>query len=409
MPAVDVRIKHTPMGSGHWMISLLDHLAGRSGIELDVVTAHPGYPDVRFNEGGIEYFVLSQPARQSIFSARARDLERCAAIVAERKPDIIHIHGSERFYGLLPARKMVSVPCVISLQGFLEPCVRNFFGALSLGDLWRSCRLIELPVRRGLLWRYRDFSNVIPQEREILRGCQSFMGRTEFDRAYLHSLNPEAHYYHVGEILRSPFYSARWRLARCDRHTILFTNAGEPRHGMDVLLRALSVLRREFPDANLRLGGYIGNRRGYDRFLRRSIQHAGLDSAVEILGYLKADALVKELERAHVFALASYIENSSNSLCEAMLAGLPCVASYAGGIPTLLAHGGAGVLFPPGEATLLADAIARIFRNDELAENLGHTAALEASRRHSPQTIISDLLSVYEEVISHANQPTYAR
>src|SRR5581483_2952640 len=101
----------------------------------------------------------------------------------------------------------------------------------------------------------------------------------------------------------------------------------------------------------------------YDRFLRRRISGAALDSSIRHLGFLDADAMAGELRRAHVFALPSFMENSSNSLCEAMQVGLPCVASYAGGVPSLIEHGRTGLLFPPGDAPLLAEYIARIFRD----------------------------------------------
>src|SRR5258708_2713571 len=117
--------------------------------------------------------------------------------------------------------------------------------------------------------------------------------------------------------------------------------------------------------------------------------------------------MVIQLSRAQVFAISSYIENSPNSLCEAMQVGLPCVATYAGGIPSLVEHGRTGLLFPPGDAPLLADAIMRIFRDDDLATWLGQAARTEASERHAPQRVISQLLNAYDNVVAnnhHAEQ-----
>jgi L-malate glycosyltransferase len=167
------------------------------------------------------------------------------------------------------------------------------------------------------------------------------------------------------------------------------------------------IVRREFPNAKLRLAGNIGTRRGYDRFLRRTIVASGLSENVELLGYLDASAMVSELCRAHVFAISSYIENSPNSLCEAMQVGLPCVATYTGGIPSLVEHGRTGLLFPPGDAPLLADAIMRIFRKDDLANRLSVAAKMTASERHRPQQIVSQLLSAYYDLVldsQHAYQ-----
>jgi glycosyltransferase involved in cell wall biosynthesis len=209
----------------------------------------------------------------------------------------------------------------------------------------------------------------------------------------------------VGEILRPEFRAAQWRLPRCEPHTIIFTNAGEPRRGAETLLRALPIVRREFPDARLLLGGGIGTRHGYERYLRRTIAAGGLSSCVEFLGYLDAPAMARALTRAHVFAIASFLENSPNSLCEAMQTGMPCVASYAGGIPSLVEHNRTGLLFPPGDAPLLASAILRIFRDGALAERLGKAARAEATARHDPDAVVSQLLGAYEAAGARRLEP----
>lgn len=383
---------------GTWLPSLLHHLSRVPGVDVDVVSAHRGSADARFREEGTNYFVIGQPRLQSYFSHTKRDLEKCLALIRERDPDLIHIHGSERFYGLIAARKLTRKPCVISLQGLLGPYVTGFFGALSPRDVWRSERLSELITRRGLLWLYRDYRAGSRREREVLSGANALMGRTDWDRAHLRSLNKTAKYYHVGEIMREAFKDTIWNVSSCRRHSIIFTNAGEPRRGTEVLLRAMLLIRREVPDVQLRLGGDIGIRRGYHRFLRRLIEDSDLSSNVELLGYLDAGDMVKELSRAHVFAIPSYIENSPNSLCEAMQVGLPSVATYAGGIPSLVRHERTGLLVPPGDAPLLAEAITRIFRDDDLAYRLGRSARAEALERHAPARVLSQLLTAYHDV-----------
>ena len=313
-----------------------------------------------------------------------------------RNPDLVHIHGSERLFGLMPARKLVPNPCVISLQGFLAPCLGAFFGALSPGDVWNSLRVVECLTRRGLLWQRRNYSSGIRQEAEILGKNDSFIGHTDWDKAYVRSMQPKSRYYHVQDMLRPPFYAQQWDQSRCERHTILFTHIGEPRRGTEVLLRALQLVRREFPDARLRLAGEVKQRRGYDRFVMRRSAEQG---AVEFLGYLSGEAMAKELSRAHVFAIASYVENGSTALCEAMLVGLPCVATYTSGILSNVEHGRTGLLFPPGDAVLLADAIVRVFRDDDLAQRLGRTARTVALERHAPDRIVSQLLDAYHKVL----------
>lgn len=398
----------TNRGSGHWMSCLLEHLRAQPGVSVDVATACPGVPDQQFEDGGTRHFILGQPRFQPFFRATSKDLNRAASLVRELKPDIVHIHGTERFYGLLPARGLIAPPALISLQGFLEPCVRSFFGALGPADIARSQSLLETLTRRGLLWRRHDFAEGARCEAEILAHAPGFLGRTEWDRAIVRAANPHARYFHVGEILRDCFAARRWSIGAARRHSIVFTNSGMPLRGTEVLLDALSIVRRSFPSATLRLAGHFNLRRGYQRFLQQRIARAGLASHVELLGALDGESMAAELSQAHVFAIASFVENSPNSLCEAMQVGLPCVAAHTGGIGSLITHGQDGLLYPAGDAALLASSILGIFESDELAVRLGESAHLAAALRHNPRLVIEQLNHAYSETLHHAAFPAEA-
>lgn len=407
LPALNRRVgRPIASGTGHWMSSLLEYLVTMSGIEIEIATAWPGLKDDQFTDGGIKYFALGQPRLPgSYFDCRSKDLAKCADLVRERAPDLVHIHGTERFYGLLPARKLIQTPCIISIQGMLSACRDAFFGALSPAEIWKANRLIEVVSRRGLLWFYREHVRAARYEQEILAGTQSFMGRTDWDRARVKSVNPGASYYHTGELLRPVFSQCRWNAQHCRRHTVLFTKLGRaPYRGTELILKAMGIVRRQFPDVELRLADHFETRRGYDRLLQRKIVEAGLMGNVELLGYLDANQVAGELCRAHVFALASYVENSPNSLCEAMRVGVPCVATYAGGIPSLVEHRRTGLLVPPGDAQVLADTIMSIFRDDNLAIQLGRAAAADASERHAPRVVLSQVLNAYSSVLTASQQ-----
>ena len=396
MPAVNRRAGRGTAGTGHWIPSLLESLVRTPGIELEVATIYPGLSDDQFKEDGVDYVAVGTSKRPGAFFHCSRtDLEAACRIVRESAPDLIHIHGTERFYGLLPARRLIHEPCIISLQGLLSAYYPVFFGGLTPLELWQASRLIEVATQRGLLWLHREYARGARREKEILAEAPVFLGRTEWDYAHVRTANRTAAYHHVGEVLRRPFREKQWSLSECARATILFTKVGEPYRGPDVLLRAVQLVRQRIPEVRLRLAGELGARRGYDRFLRRRIVESGLSGCVDFLGYLSADEMAAELSRAHVFTLSSYIENSPNSLCEAMQVGVPCVASYVGGIPSLVKHGRTGLLFPPGDAPLLAAAILRIFEDDGLAYRLGCAARAEALQRHAPEQVTRQLLTAY--------------
>ncbi|HPS01755.1 MAG TPA: glycosyltransferase family 4 protein [Candidatus Sumerlaeota bacterium] len=403
MPAVDQRLGLGLVGSGGWMSQLLEELKARGQVRLAVATAANGLPDLEFESDGVTYFTLHEgsPLRPL---HREEELRKCAALVERWRPDLIHVHGLERFFGLLESRRLVTAPVVISIQGILAEVFRNLFGRLSFWDVARMERLRDIVRGRGWGWTWWRYRQMALRETEIVRGARVFMGRTEFDRRFLLGLNPAARYYHVDELLRRPFHDVRWNLETCERYRILFANASHPHRDIDTALEAVALLKGWFPDVRLCLPGAIEETGGYGKHLSRRISRLRLQGQVEFLGFLSAERMAAELTRAHVFATSSRVENSSNSLCEAMRVGVPCVASRVGGLPSLAEEGRSALFFPPTDAGAMAERIARIFRENDLACSLGDAARERAVERHDPDRVVAQLMTAYEEILSPAKK-----
>lgn len=69
--------------------------------------------------------------------------------------------------------------------------------------------------------------------------------------------------------------------------------------------------------------------------------------------------------KSQVFVLPSSIENSPNSLGEAMLLGVPCIASDVGGVRCLMTHSVEGLIYPADDPRLLAYDICEMFAHPE--------------------------------------------
>jgi len=391
---------------GHWMTELCRSVSKDPSVILGVATAFPGIPDLRFEKDSVRFYSLHQARRSATFIGSRADVEKCAEIIHDFKPDLIHIHGSERFFGLIKVRRLTHVPAVVSLQGLLGPysVFRHFFGALSPLEVIQSTRLVELLLGMGLLWQFADMRRGAKQEALILNAVDGVLGRTAWDRACARRLSPRALYWPVGEILREPFYASRWSLAACERHTIIYTNAGAPRRGTENLLAAAALLCKDFPALRLRLAGVVSARSGYGRFLRKRIRRLGLDDRVELLGYLDGPAMARELVRAHAFVISSYVENSPNSLAEAMLVGMPCIASFVGGIPSMVDHGQNGLLYPVDDIRRLAEQMRLVLGDDEVSGRMGSAARKTALARHDPGTVTAQLLAAYAGISAEADR-----
>ena len=101
--------------------------------------------------------------------------------------------------------------------------------------------------------------------------------------------------------------------------------------------------------------------------------------------------------KCNVFISSSSIENSSNSIGEAMLIGCPIVASYVGGIRNLL-NDEDGYIYPFDEPYMLAQYIDNIFSSDNLAIKFSNNSRKHAQITHDPEKNYYRLFEIYNQI-----------
>lgn len=340
--------------------------------------------------------------------------EEAKRVIMDFNPDIIHVQGTEYFFGRMDDDVYCGKPVVVSIQGILNECWIHLTGGIPWKDMFGSycCNPRALIRGRTLagdqnVWRAARAA----QERLVFSRQHYFIGRTEWDRHCLESFNPTAKYYHVDENLRPPFYCAKRTQASVRRHTIYSAGAASyPLKGAHWLFRAIAILKDEFPDVQLRVAGaerilngptnlyaWI-HEQAYYRYLRKLLVDLGIENNVVGLPDLEAEQVAKELERAELYVSASLCENSPNSLGEAMLVGTPIVQTFVGGVPSILKDGVEGKLVPPYDPYVLSGAIRDLFRNPELGETCVTAARGTALRRHDWHKNAYAMLEVYREI-----------
>jgi len=382
--------------TGGWVASLLGQMMKNTDFAFACASFGKTNKVQRSHDDRLDSFMVPG----DLYRTSTDSLRTCSDLISQWKPDLIHFHGTEAAYGLLTARGMVDCPAVISLQGLLGPYSEwyNFFGNNSLMDIVRMHRWLEIPAMRGLWIRFCNYRKLAIREREIITGNQFFMGRTAWDHAYVRAVNPSAHYFYGGELLREPFWQERWDLAKAKRLRIIFTNAGGyPRKGIETLLSAVTLLRPHFPGIQVAIAGGISHKSGYGKYVRRRIAELG-DAAIE-LGPLSAEEMVKELNRSHVFVSPSFIDNSPNAVCEAQLVGMPVISTYTGGVPTLVEEGRTGLFYPTGDMPMLAARLRELFEDDNLSVRLGNNAREVATKRHDPDDVVHEMVTAYEHIL----------
>ena len=160
--------------------------------------------------------------------------------------------------------------------------------------------------------------------------------------------------------------------------TVTFAGRLTVEKGPDVLVRAFARAREHVPTARLSIAG-AGPA---EPMLRALIDQLGLGDAATLHGQLGGDALESTLARGWVHAVPSrWPEPFGITTTEAMMRGTAVVASDIGGLAESVVHESTGLLVPPGDETMLADALTRLLSDRSLAERLG-TAGRERAHAH---------------------------
>lgn len=403
LPELATALGRKPEVVGGWMSSLLDAMREQGDVEIAVATLDPEVSSLAIHlVKRVTYFRLPG-GRMKVAPLAPAFIASCAGALDAFKPDIIHVHGTEDVYGLFTALHEGACPAVVSIQGLIHVYCRHVRGGLGLGDSLVAGRAGMLASFRYLL-QERQWVKRGRIEQRVIRGNGHFIGRTRWDRAHVMAVNPAAQYYHGEEMLRPAFFASRWKTGTVRRHTVFCTAAHSPLKGFHWLLYAVAMLRHEFPQINVRVAGAPWNGTEgcgyYGRYIKRLIDKLGLSRHITPLPSLSAEDVAEELRLAHVFVIPSLIDNSPNSLGEAMLVGTPCIASLVGGIPSMIDDGETALGFPSGDPEYLGDCIRRVFIEDSLALSLSAKARAVAMDRYDPAKVVAGQLEIYRLVIA---------
>ena len=387
-----------------WLIGQREQLKDKVRLVICSVDGRVKEP-VRLALGGVEYAVLPSGSR-----------EEFASLLESVRPDLVHLWGSEN-----PATATLVDLCdpdrlLLSAQGIMTPYTEHLLDGVPekychSSPLQKLATLIdpgELLDRQVEFYQKQSLS-----EKALLGKLHHVTGRTPWDRAELAKLAPQAAYYVCNETLRPGFFESRWQGG--PENPVLFLSQGNhPRKGLHWLLQALPPVLEKYPSLTLHVAGWPMVRKGpllepllrlllpYQTYLKKLMKELHLQEKVVWLGPLDEEAMRAALLESTLFVMPSSLENSPNSLGEAMLLGLPCIATDAGGTSGMLTSGREGILYRPEDVPALTAAILKLLDDPALARQYGEAAHERAAVTHDPVRNGRAMLDIYRTILGEA-------
>ena len=399
---------------GGWQDSLQNCVADVPGLELGIAFEYEGDGAVK-RDGNVTYMPIN--THYNLWERQRRGfswkvniekvIPRAVAIINEFKPDIIHVFGSEWCFGIVAEH--TDIPVVIHMQGCIMPY--NNAGLPPNYGICDERAACGLNIRKWIrLWKgQRCNATRAAMELRNFKAVKYYMGRTDWDRSLVNLFHPGAKYYYCSEALRPSFMETAkpWSLHKNAKFRIVTTGVGILK-GIDTILKAAKILK-DYRDEN-------GKPFDFEWILagRMSPIHKSMiekkeklkyeENNIVIKGFIGPEELQRTLMSADLYVHAAYIDNSPNSVCEAQYLGLPIIATYAGGIPSLLEHGKEGILIHSNGPYMMASEIIRLSKDGELRKAMGSATRKRAVERHKPENIVKDLFTCYEAVLSDSKK-----
>lgn len=394
-----------------WISGLFQNIRGK----CELVICFPQFNSESLLEGEIKdakfYGFYKKMDKPYIYDS---DVEKSLKhIVDKENPDMVHIAGTEYDHALAMVRAFNKPErTLVTIQGLTSVYERHYMADLPV-KVRSGYTFRDLIKRDNLVSDMKHYHQRGQMEEEVIKSVNFIGGRTNWDYACTKRLNHSAEYIHLGEILRASFYDdSVWSYEACEKHSLFVSQGYYPIKGLHFAIEAMADIVKVYPDAKLYVGGGVTlnensfksrlKQKNYQRYLAGLLDKYGLRQNVVFLPSLDANSMKERYLKTNVFVSAASIENSPNSLGEAMILGVPCVASMVGGVSEMMTHNEEGYIYQPDAPYMLAHYAMKIFEKCETdkegMKTMTENARAHAKKSYSPSDNSEALINAYETI-----------
>ncbi len=364
-----------------WILNLIELLRSTT-IELSMVSLNSQLcKDYDFvYENCHFYFLKGTPYRLQPITMFQFDKRRILNTINLIKPQLIQSFGTENAYSY--AGVSTSVPCIIYMQGIISELIK----------------LIN-PHDNFYKWMHYYIARLL--ERTTVKQGQYFIAENYFSRDFVRGLNKNASIFVLPNLINPCFFDVEPQTYPNNK-LIIFVGSAKTEKGIYDLLNAFMIVKNTIPECKLEI---IGNISSKDHTKITSlIEETNNNNQIKLVGIKDANYLKQVMKKAAILVHPSWMDTSPNSILEAMVAGLPVIASDVGGIPNIIMDNETGLLIKPRDTKMIAEKIIYLLNNPSERNRLSTNAKNVMRRKLDHSDLLDSLLRIYQLTLSTDKQ-----
>lgn len=299
-------------------------------------------------------------------------------ILREQKVDLIHARFGVTGAEILNIRQRLGIPMLTSFHGF------------------------DLPTNVRTKDKYKGRLERLYREGNAFTATSNNMKKTLVESG---CPKQKIYVHHSGIDINK--FSFRNREFPADGViTLLSVGRLVEKKGMKYLIDAYRKVYEIYPKIRLRIAG-DGDLR---QELTEQVKQLKLEKTVTLLGAVSHDEIIREMQRAHIFALASTTTHEGNQegipnvLKEAMASGLPVISTRHAGIPELVRTGKSGILVQERDTEEMAQALLHLIQSPDQWNKMGKAGRKTVKRLFNMKKQIAELEDIYQSVLTDGEQ-----
>ncbi len=368
------------VSGGSWLYAAYDAVKEDSNIELHVVTSSSVDCHMMKQFKNCYFHILPGGNIKSFNPTSSTNHLLCKELKNKISPDVVVIWGTESKLAYLISEIFREQPIVVYMQGVINSIYQHYYDGVPHAYIYKTVRdVIDIFNKSA---QYKNFKSQTELERKILLNAKAAIIENDWCEDQCKMINTNLICFRNNLPIRAEYFNYEWRLNTIERHTI-FTNAGGyPIKGHHILLQALSLVKKIYPDVRVFIPGdnylktynTLKHRTGYFRWLQQIVDNNRLMENIRFTGTLTPNEMAMRIQKCNAYVMPSVCENHSSSLIEALIVGAPCISSLVGGVGTLIESNKNGIIYNPLDYVALAGNIVRLFSDDSLVLRLSDNA-----------------------------------